>query len=61
MQGPIWPAAPTDAYAALGLGGQTALVIPDEGLVVTRIGPSQGGVGNQDGIAGGITSRLAGS
>ena len=51
IQGPIWPAAPTDSYAALGLGGQTALVVPDQGLVVTRIGPSQGGVGAQDGIA----------
>ena len=28
-QGPIWPEAPIGSYAALGLGGQTVLVIPE--------------------------------
>ena len=60
-QGPIWPKGPADAYAALGLGGQTVLVNPDDGLVVTRIGPPQGAVTGQDGMARQITSLLAGS
>jgi CubicO group peptidase (beta-lactamase class C family) len=61
VQGPIWPDAPADAYAALGLGGQTVLVIPDDGLVVTRIGPAKTDVGHQDQIAGEITKLLFGS
>lgn len=59
-QGPIWPAAPSDAFAALGLGGQTVLVLPDEGLVVTRIAGVAGGLGQQEQVAGTITSVLAG-
>ncbi len=34
-----WPDAPLDAFAALGLGDQMVLVLPSEGIVVTRIGP----------------------
>jgi CubicO group peptidase (beta-lactamase class C family) len=30
---------PPAAYAAIGLGGQIVLVIPDDGLVVVRLGP----------------------
>ncbi len=61
MQGPIWADAPADTYAALGLGGQTVLVIPDQGLVVTRIGAPKTGLGEQDQIAGQITKLLFGS
>jgi CubicO group peptidase (beta-lactamase class C family) len=32
-----WPDAPEDAFAALGLGGQDVLVVPSEGLVITRL------------------------
>jgi CubicO group peptidase (beta-lactamase class C family) len=35
-----WPDAPPDTYAAQGLGGQLSIVIPSEGLVVSRLGPS---------------------
>ncbi|GIU84879.1 MAG: serine hydrolase [Acidimicrobiales bacterium] len=35
----FWPDAPPDAFAALGLGGQIALVFPTEKVVVVRIGP----------------------
>lgn len=34
-----WRDAPLDAFAALGLGDQIVLVLPSEGIVVTRIGP----------------------
>jgi CubicO group peptidase (beta-lactamase class C family) len=59
-QGPIWPDAPADAFAALGLGGQTVLVVPDQGLVITRIGPAQGDTGGQSELAGAIAQRLFG-
>ena len=43
-----WPDAPPDTYAAQGLGGQLSIVIPSEGLVVTRLGPaSTGGATNE--------------
>ncbi|MCU0268217.1 MAG: beta-lactamase family protein [Acidimicrobiales bacterium] len=43
-----WPDAPTDAYAALGLGGQVILVIPSQDLVVVRLGgPGSGGIADQ--------------
>jgi CubicO group peptidase (beta-lactamase class C family) len=35
-----WPDAPPDTYAAQGLGGQLVVVIPSEGLVITRLGPT---------------------
>jgi CubicO group peptidase (beta-lactamase class C family) len=35
-----WPAAPPDTFAAQGLGGQLAIVVPSEGLVVTRLAPA---------------------
>jgi CubicO group peptidase (beta-lactamase class C family) len=59
-QGPIWPAAPADTFAALGLGGQTLVVVPDEGLVVTRIADVRGSVGQQDQLAGEILRVLVG-
>lgn len=59
-QGPIWPDAPTDAFAALGLGGQTVLVVPEQGLVITRIGPAGGDTGGQSQLAGSIAQRLFG-
>lgn len=34
-----WPDAPEDAFAALGLGDQIALVVPSEDLVFVRLGP----------------------
>lgn len=46
-QGPIWPSAPQDVFAALGLGGQTVLVLPDEQTVVVRLATGQGGVQGQ--------------
>jgi hypothetical protein len=44
----------------LGLGGQTVLVLPDQGLVVTRVAGVQGGVGQQGQAAGQILRILAG-
>jgi CubicO group peptidase (beta-lactamase class C family) len=38
-----WPDAPPDTFAAQGLGGQLAVVVPSEGLVVARLGPGPGG------------------
>jgi CubicO group peptidase (beta-lactamase class C family) len=35
-----WPDAPPDTVAAQGLGGQLSIVVPSEGLVITRLGPS---------------------
>jgi CubicO group peptidase (beta-lactamase class C family) len=60
VQGPIWPDAPLGTFAALGLGGQTVLVLPDQGLVVTRVAGVQGGVGQQGQAAGQILRILAG-
>lgn len=34
-----WSDTPDDAFAALGLGNQIVLVLPSEGLVITRTGP----------------------
>jgi CubicO group peptidase (beta-lactamase class C family) len=60
-QGPIWPDAPPEAFAALGLGGQTVLVVPSEGLVVTREGPGGGGgVQQQGGVARSMATILFG-
>jgi CubicO group peptidase (beta-lactamase class C family) len=44
------PAPPPPAYAALGLGGQIVLVVPDDDLVVVRMGPAgqSAGVGQGD-------------
>jgi CubicO group peptidase (beta-lactamase class C family) len=38
-EGLFWPDSPDDAYAALGLGDQIALVLPSQDMVVTRLGP----------------------
>jgi CubicO group peptidase (beta-lactamase class C family) len=38
-----WPDAPEDAFAALGLGNQIVLVLPSQGLVITRTGPANRG------------------
>lgn len=37
--GPYWPGVPEDAYAALGLGGQTVAVQPSSGVVLARLAP----------------------
>lgn len=37
--GPFWPDVPDDAYAALGLGGQTVAVHPSTGIVLARLAP----------------------
>jgi CubicO group peptidase (beta-lactamase class C family) len=62
--GPLWPDAPPDAFAALGFGRQTVLVIPSEGLVVTRTGRASGGasagVQAQGNIANEMAKRLVG-
>jgi CubicO group peptidase (beta-lactamase class C family) len=62
--GPLWPAAPPDAFAALGFGRQTVLVIPSEDLIVTRTGPALGGastgVQSQGNLANEIAQRLLG-
>jgi hypothetical protein len=60
VQGPIWPYASPAAFAALGLGGQTVLVLPDEGLVITRAAQTQGLVEQQEQVASEITRVLAG-
>jgi CubicO group peptidase (beta-lactamase class C family) len=39
----FWEDAPLDAYAALGLGGQIVLVLPNENMVVARAGPNSSG------------------
>jgi CubicO group peptidase (beta-lactamase class C family) len=60
-QGPIWPDAPADAFAALGLGGQTVLVVPSEGLVITRQAASGGaGLQQQDNVAREVSRILFG-
>lgn len=47
---------PPAAYAALGLGGQIVLVVPEDGLVITRMGPaSQNGAG-QGSLVGDLLS-----
>lgn len=47
---------PPPAYAALGLGGQIVLVVPEDGLVITRMGPaSQNGAG-QGALVGDLLS-----
>jgi CubicO group peptidase (beta-lactamase class C family) len=33
--------SPPAAFAALGLGGQLVVVVPDDGLVITRMGPAR--------------------
>src|SRR5690606_37164947 len=59
-QGPIWPDAPPDAFAALGLGGQTVLVIPSEGVVATRLGPARAGVAAQGNLGNEMARLLVG-
>jgi CubicO group peptidase (beta-lactamase class C family) len=44
---PLWPAAPEDAFAAAGLGGQIVAVYPSERTVVVRLATGQGGVQGQ--------------
>jgi CubicO group peptidase (beta-lactamase class C family) len=62
--GPLWPDAPPDAFAALGLGRQTVLVIPSGGLVVTRTGRAGGGASSgvqaQGNLANEMAKRLVG-
>lgn len=43
VPGAFWPDAPADAYAALGLGDQIVLVLPDQDMVVVRAGSFGGG------------------
>lgn len=42
FDGPLFPAAPTDLYAALGKDGQILNVVPSQGLVVVRMGNAPG-------------------
>jgi CubicO group peptidase (beta-lactamase class C family) len=60
IDGPLWPDAPPDAFAALGLGGQTVLVIPSEGLVVTRTATAAGRVSGQGNLANEMARLLTG-
>jgi CubicO group peptidase (beta-lactamase class C family) len=53
---PQWPDLPEDAYAALGLGGQVALVVPSWDMVVTRMGRGFEG----DGGGSAIIATMAG-
>jgi CubicO group peptidase (beta-lactamase class C family) len=45
-------ASPPGAYAALGLGGQIVLVVPEDGLVVTRMGPASQNSAGQGSLVG---------
>lgn len=56
--GPLWPDAPADAFAALGLGGQAVLVLPSEGIVVTREASARGNVQAQDNVGNEIARIL---
>jgi hypothetical protein len=49
-----WPSAPTTAYAALGLFEQIVLVLPEQNMVVVRLGgpppelePGQGALADE--------------
>jgi CubicO group peptidase (beta-lactamase class C family) len=42
-----WPDAPDDAFAALGLGEQTVLVLPTQHIVAVRLGLPPGGDNGQ--------------
>jgi CubicO group peptidase (beta-lactamase class C family) len=42
FDGPLFPAAPTDLYAALGKDGQILNVVPSQGLVAVRMGNAPG-------------------
>jgi CubicO group peptidase (beta-lactamase class C family) len=42
FEGPLFPAAPMDTYAALGKDGQILNVVPSQGLVVVRMGNAPG-------------------
>jgi len=43
-----WPDAPPDAYAAQGLGGQLVIVVPSEGVVITRLASTGNEVGTNE-------------
>jgi CubicO group peptidase (beta-lactamase class C family) len=60
LEGPLWPGAPPDAFAALGFGGQVVLVVPSEGLVVTRETNPTGEVASQGNVVNEITRILIG-
>lgn len=59
-EGQLWPDAPDDAFAALGLGGQVVFVVPSEGIVVTREASPGGGVQQQGNVANEIARILSG-
>lgn len=59
-EGPLWPAAPEDAFAALGLGGQIVAVFPDEQTVVVRLAGAQGGVQDQGNLVDNVATILFG-
>jgi CubicO group peptidase (beta-lactamase class C family) len=60
VDGPLWEEAPDDAFAALGLGGQTVLVIPSADMVLVRLATGQGGVQGQGDFTGRAVEILFG-
>ncbi len=56
--GPIWPDLPENAYAAIGLGNQIVLVLPDEGIVVTRAGQPGADIGAQGNLVNEIGKQV---
>ncbi|MGI9604048.1 MAG: serine hydrolase domain-containing protein [Acidimicrobiales bacterium] len=56
--GAFWPDAPSDAYAALGLGQQVLAVLPSQNVVVVRLGSSS--AAGAQGAAGELVNDLAG-
>ncbi len=45
FDGPLFPDAPSDLYAALGSQGQLINVVPSQNLIVVRMGYSPEGIG----------------
>lgn len=60
--GPIAPAAPADAFWALGWGNQLVAVVPSADVVAVRLGPKPAGPDDLtiDGFSGAVLRGLAG-
>lgn len=58
---PYWPDLPLNAFGANGLGAQFSMVIPDERLVVVRIGPPSGIQGYEGVLANDLAAAVLAS